>query len=159
MVDEGETMSRKKLVGRIGVAVIKDARYVEFNLAVKVKNGYYSRCFLKLHAQADADCPDRAYALQISGGVRFDDYEFTDTMKLANQLYAAMKKESAPRAILGSDGKPYLANCELSQLLQGAEKLGLHVSRFESWREAYDWAEKIAEEETATSDESKAVSA
>jgi hypothetical protein len=134
----GNTMSRKKMIGRVGVAVSKDS-HVCFKLSVQVRLSEYRPIRLRFTAQANLEDADRAYSLQLDSTLRLADHDFDDALQLVAILRKAMLKEKAPRAVL-VDGRAMLDDCELAQFLQACEKLGLHVSRFETWNAAFEWA-------------------
>lgn len=148
-----------KLLGRVAVCYEDSRDYRAYSIAVGIKTSYYGRLFFRLGAQANAGSFDRAYSLQLASSLRLDDYEFQEVIAVLSRLQKAMRKESAPRAYNDSEGKAQLANCELAQFTQACEKAGLKVKHFESWREAYNYAERVSECELPAIEQKEAVSA
>jgi hypothetical protein len=140
-------MKKGKLIGRVGVQVSDDtgSEYISYRLHVFAK-AEHALVHLRYTAQANRG-EDCAYALALDGGqsLRLDAWEAQDGLALAARLHSVYLNQSAPRARL-IDGKAVLDECELSRFLQGAEKLGLHVSRFTESGKAYDWARALDEE-------------
>jgi hypothetical protein len=140
----------KKLIGRVAVYSKPskgiESDFISHTLFVCAKTGEFTDTKLRFGAQSNADSPDRAYAFKVENLPDLTDYDFPEAIALLAKLQKAMVREKAPRAIL-LDGKPYLDHCELARFLMGAEKLGLHVSRFDTWGAAYDWSRDLRSEE------------
>jgi hypothetical protein len=137
----------KKILGRVGVSFSDSAsgfRAYHIRVVVQDPKGW-SPVKLSFTAQSSPGDHDRAYALQLSSVLRLSSYSIDDDLAMIRKLYKAMQKESAPRAVLSTDGKAYLDNCEVARFLQGCEKLGLHVSRFSTVELARDWADNRKE--------------
>ncbi len=134
-------MSKKqKLVGRVGVTTRTSGDFVKHSIALRVKHGTYGTLFLRFDALGDSKYPDRAFAFKCTSELELNDYDFHAQLELLAKLQKAMAKQTAPRAVAFPDGKAYLAHCELAQFLQACEKLDLHISRFDNWSGAFEFA-------------------
>jgi hypothetical protein len=147
-----------RFVGRVSVCSEPSIAgpYIRHTIYIRAKVEEDLESRITLRAQSDAEDEDYAYGLEFDSSLGFGEYVFQDTLKLLSTLHRAMLKIDAPRARLLS-GKAILSHCQLAQILTASEKLGFHVSRFQTRAEALDWANDWRKELPTTNSVSEGI--
>jgi hypothetical protein len=141
-------MKKQKLIGRAGYVIESSGDFRTVKIALRVRNGQFSDLFFRIEGQANLDNnSDCFYALRLENQPNLFDYGFDRSIGILGMISKAIQKQKAPRAKVGTDGKAYLAQCELARLLQALQALGVHVTIFSTWTEAFEFSYNLKEEE------------
>ncbi len=128
----------KKYSGRLGISIRqneydKGTKNIHMAMRVSFDDNYPIDMKFESFLDTTANC---GYSVRLTDEISLTNYDFDTTVKFLTKLKALIEKESAPRARLYSDGKPYIDQCDFSRFVQACNKLGFETKHCDSWANA-----------------------
>ncbi len=128
----------KKYSGRLGISIRqnefdKDTKNIRMSLRVSSDDNYPIAMTFQSFLDTATNC---GYSIRLTDEISLTGYDFEDTLKFLTKIKTLIEKESAPRARLYADGKPYIDQCDFSRFVQACNKLGFETKHCDSWANA-----------------------